>query len=459
MKKILVILLLSGIAWGQLQAQDVVLQLDSCYAMAMRNQAKIKNAELSVEAAHQTKMAAFSNYFPKVSAMAGYFHSLDYMIDISTDGLNKSGAQINIDMDYNGNNLSGLTEELRKLLEKMHFNAELKMLDHGAFANAMVTQPIFAGGRIVTGNKLAKLGENVAELQMEMAADEVSMSVEERYWMVVSLTEKLKVINQAKDMLDTLRRDAEAATEAGVIGNNDLLKVKLKQNEIAAAKIQLNNGINLATQALLQYIGMPYNPEMGYRMADTIDMNSELDIQLFSAQKGTRIEAKLLEKSVEAERLKHRMILGEALPQIAIGGTYGVNNILNSGFKSNGMVFATASIPLTAWWETAHKMKQQKIQQQIAENNRQDLVQQLELQNQQVLNEMLEAHDLVKVKKQAVDDAQANMDEAQNYYDAGLTGVSDFLEAQAMLLQAQTDLVDQSITYRLKHLKWKQLSK
>ena len=459
MKKILVILLLGGLTLGGVQAQEEVLQLDSCCAMAMRHQAKIINAELGVEAAHHTKKAAFSNYFPKASIMAGYFQSLDYMIDLSTQGLDKNGAQLNVSMDYDGNDLTGITDDLRALLDKLNFNAELKMLDHGAFVNAMVTQPIFAGGRIFTGNKLAKLGEDVSELQLDLAIDEVSMTVEERYWMVVSLTEKLKVISQASDMLDTLRRDAEAASEAGVIGNNDLLKVKLKQNEIAAARIQLNHGIDLATQALLQYIGLPYDVEKKYRMADTINYDVETDSLIFSNKKGTRIEAQLLEKSVEAERLKHRMILGEVLPQIAIGATYGVNNVLSTGMKDNGMLFATASIPLTAWWESSHKMKQQRISQQIAENNRQDLVEQMELQNQQALNEMLEAMDLIKVKKQAVDDAQANMTEAKNYYEAGLSGVSDYLEAQAMLLQAQTDLVDQSISYRLKHLKWKQLNK
>jgi hypothetical protein len=66
--------------------------------------------------------------------------------------LDNMGADINVE------------ELLGMVADHFTFDAELRMFDRGAFANALLTQPIFAGGRIVNGNKLAKLGIEAAEL-------------------------------------------------------------------------------------------------------------------------------------------------------------------------------------------------------------------------------------------------------------------------------------------------------
>ena len=52
-----------------------VLTLDSCRAMALRNNATLENARLEIESAKQTKLAALTKYFPTLSLAAGYFRS------------------------------------------------------------------------------------------------------------------------------------------------------------------------------------------------------------------------------------------------------------------------------------------------------------------------------------------------------------------------------------------------
>ena len=82
----------------------------------------------------------------------------------------------------------------------------------------------------------------------------------------------------------------------------------------------------------------------------------------------------------------------------------------------------------------------------------------MELQNRQAWNEMNEAYSQITLRQQAVSDAEENLLEVKCYYQAGLQGVSDLLEAQTLLTQAQNDYTDQLITFQQKTLKYRQLT-
>ena len=55
----------SDIEKAEVSAQH--LSLDECKRLAIENNAKIKNAELDIEAAELTKKGVFTKYFPQVS--------------------------------------------------------------------------------------------------------------------------------------------------------------------------------------------------------------------------------------------------------------------------------------------------------------------------------------------------------------------------------------------------------
>lgn len=449
-----------------------VLTLDSCRAMALRNNATLENARLEIESAKQTKLAALTKYFPTLSLAAGYFRSQNYLIDVSSEG---SGAQIDVTARFDGETMEdrianlqatldrydidvNLQSEIDNFVDRFSYDISLKMIDRGLFANAVLTQPLFAGGRIVNGNRLAKVGVDVVELKLMMTEREVLLNVEQYYWQVVLLHGKLQPVEQSLVLLDTLRRDAEAAQEAGLIGRSEVLKVRLKQAEMQSVRTQIANGIELATMALCQYIGQPYSETLEVALPQEGELRSPAAPQARAdSSVVNRPEYSLLEKAVEAERLRRKMIAGEAMPQIAVGSTYGLTDITGS-YRANGILFATVSIPLTAWWETAHNMKKQQTAVRMAENNRRNNAELMMLQQRQAYNSLGEAYSQIAIKRQAADDAADNLEEVKIYYEAGLTSVSDYLEAQTLFYQAHDQLTDQLIDYKIKELRYRQLS-
>ena len=159
-----------------------------------------------------------------------------------------------------------------------------------------------------------------------------------------------------------------------------------------------------------------------------------------------RPEHQLLQLQVDAERLRKKLTLGEAMPQVGVGGVYTYGNLV-SKYKGNAIALAQVSIPLTQWWETSHKLKEHNIVIQEAELMQKDLTEKMSLQVKQAYNQMVEAEALMQSDKAALDMAQENYRLAELNYRAGMNTITDVLEANALLLQAENAITDRKITY------------
>lgn len=422
------------------------LTLDSCQALALRNNVAMKNAALDVAAAKEVKRQLFTKYFPNVSAMAGGYYALNPLIEYGIDDIENA--------------------EARQWLHNLYFEEgaamglpnSVALCENGLTVGATAVQPVFMGGQIVNCNRLANVGVKASELQCQLTQDQLSQQVEESYWLVVSLQEKKKTLQQALTFLDTLQRDVAEALAAGLVTQNEQLKVTLKQNEMRSNMLKVNNGIALATMALCQFVGVDYSEAIV--LTDTLQPERDAYAMVdLSTAVANRKESQLLNLNVEAERLRKKITIGETLPHLMVGagGSYG--NLIFDKYGANGLAFAMLQVPLTNWWETSHKIKQQNYVIQKAENQRTDLMQKMQLETQQAYNSMQEASAQVTLMEVTVKDAQTNLQTVQVNYEAGVVAVSELLEAQTLYRQAQDQLVDARINYRLMCSKWKLLVK
>lgn len=440
----IIIVLLLILCTGANHIYGEGLSLDSCLTLALQNNVKLKNASLEVEAAKQVKKQAFTKYFPNISGIAAGYQALEPFVEFGISDIGNAGVRALLNTLY------------AEYGTALGLPNSLELFRHGIVGGVTAVQPVFAGGQIVNGNKLAKLGVKAAELQTEMTEQEVLLQTEESYWLVVSLHEKAKTIEQVKVLLDTIYRDAHAARMAGLVTENDVFKVTLKQNEMNSNQLKVENGIRLATMALCQSIGIEYTDTL--QLADSLTAVMDEPLQYYKNADETvseRTEKKLLDLSVEAEVLQRKMTVGSTLPTVAVGAGYVYTNLFERN-DFNGMVFATVQIPITGWWETGHKLKQQKIKQQIAENNRKDLTEKLGLQTQQAWNELEEAYSQVALADTTLENARQNMTLAQQNFHAGLISLSELLEAQTLFRQAIDQQCDARITYRIKLSRYKQ---
>ena len=424
-----------------------MLSLDSCKALALRNNLTLKNAALDVAASEEVKKQAFTKYFPNVSAFAGGYYAAKPLFEYTIDDIgNASARQFLHNLYFEYGAAMGLPDRIT-------------LCENGVMTGAMLVQPVYMGGQIVNGNKLAKVGIEAAELKAQLTEDQVLQQVEEYYWLIISLQEKKKTLQQALTFLDTLQRDVNTAVEAGLISKNDVLKVKLKWNEVYFNREKVQNGIQLATEALRLTIGGDCTGPMV--LTDTIDNVAAWQARVDdpgSAVQG-RKEKQLLDLQVSAEELKKKMALGETLPHLTVGGTASYGNLIFDHFTANALAFATLQVPLTGWWEASHKLKQQDILIQKAQNERADLLQKMYLETMQAWNNVGDAYNQYQLTGMALQDAEANLHDVKADYDAGLVPVSELLEAQTLLLQAQNKRTDALIDLKIKAEQYKRLTR
>ena len=350
MKKRHILSIIFAILCFSVKAQAPILTLDSCFALAKANNVQLQTNQLEIEKAQQVKAQVFTKYFPQVSiSYLAYFAArpiIEYGInDIQDDDLGAFlSALITTLNDPEGANI-GLPTEIN-LMKK----------GHSVNATAMV--PVYAGGRIKNGNQLANLGIEAARLKAEVSERDMLENIESSYYLVAGLQDKVRTVESALALTDSLEHIVNVALKAGLITKSDKLRLALKQNELKAKQMQLGNGIVLASQLLCQQIGIEY-PEAGLTL-DTASFSTMSTPVATVQEKFIRPEHQLLQLQVDAENLRRKLTLGEALPQVGIGGSAVYGNLVRK-YKFNAIALAQVSIPLTQWWETSHKLKEHDI--------------------------------------------------------------------------------------------------
>lgn len=443
-----------------------VLTLDSCLALARQNNKELRHAELNIEKAQQVKDQAFTNYFPQVKATAIGYHSLHPMVEVGIDDINNASVRDLLTTLY-GNYGAALG-----------LDNTISLFQYGYQAGVTALQPVYMGGKIVAGNQLAKVGVEAAQLQTQITERDLLEQVEESYWLVVGLTEKQQTLQAVTVLLDTIHRTVQVAVNAGLSLQTDLLKVELRQSEIHRTQIQLDNGLALAKRALWQAISpttksptSPTPPKEGLPDYNSLQVEP---IGADSAQQappqkegyGEVPESSLLSLQVRAAELQRRMHIADALPQVAVGAHYGYSNMqanfLRNGLGNktgNGAVFVSVSVPLTDWWKTGHKIREDNIAVEQARLEEQHTNELLGLRTQQAYDKTVEAYSLVSENRHALDIARENYRLSGVNYRAGMGTITDLLTAQTTLLQAENNLTDAIISYRVNLRRYTDLTK
>ena len=405
--------LAQSVSMAETQLQSKVYSLDECIAEAVKNNLTLRNADNQIAMSSEQRKEAFTKYFPTVSATGGGF--------ISNQGL--------MQMELGGMGVS--------------------LAKNGLVGGVTAMLPVFAGGQIVNGNKLAKVGEDVSRLQRNMSENEVRLSAEQYYWNIVMLKEKLHTLDQVEKQLVRVEADAQAAVDAGIRNRNDLLQVQLRKNETRTSRILVENAEATMRDLLAQVMGHPN---------ETIDVNSNADAKPEAPQQFYQSpesslpltnEYQLLDKQIEANKLQYKLSVGKNLPTVAVGGGYLYNNIMDKS-QSNLMGMFTVSVPISSWWGGSHDMKRQKLQVANSENEKRDKGELLMVKMRKAWNDMNDAYKQVAIARESIAQSEENLRLNTDYYQAGTATMSDLLDAQTLYQQSRDKYVESFTNYEVK---------
>jgi outer membrane protein TolC len=124
--------------------------------------------------------------------------------------------------------------------------------------------------------------------------------------------------------------------------------------------------------------------------------------------------------------------------------------------RSFGMLMATVSIPISDWWGGSHAIKRKKIERQKAIDQLADNSELLKINMQSSWNNLQEAYQQLTIAERSIEQATENLRLNRDYYQAGISTMSDLLEAQLLYQQSLDKRTDAYTNYQNKLLAYRQ---
>ena len=420
------------------------LTLEQCLERAKQNNHELRNAALEIEAASEQKREAFTNYFPRISANVMAFRCFDQMV--KTDGTYPK-------------EIAALSSQFIPLIGTPFSIAEF---DRAYAVSGTLVQPLFHGGQIVYGNKLARVQEDAMTLKQKLTEKEVLQKVTECYWQLACVRYNLSTIEAAEKQVDAVMAQVENFLKAGVTTRNSQLKVRLRQQELSSTRLKLENADHVLRLLLAQQIGIePAEADKGFDIVvedRPVEQPIETAGGVLSLSPDHREELQLTGKAVEAQKLQIKMERGKHLPHLAVGlagyhaGLGGFSEKAKTYLPSsmnNGLVFGTLSIPLSDWWGGFHAIKRQKIKLQQAQNDRENARQMLQIDIERAWTNLHEAYKQTQIAQASCDEAAENLRMTTDQYRMSTCTLTELLDAETLNRQAQNDLAQAKANYQI----------
>ena len=471
-----------------------LLTLDSCRAMALRNNKQLSVSKVKQDIAVNIRKSARTKYLPHVSAIGTYEHTSEE-VSILNDGQKTSlGTLGTTAVGAMQPAMAGLTEKLGGLgtmlgqmglptgvFEQMsgelaqQMGQSMQQLQTGlnqegqkivdAFrtdtrniwaGSILLTQPVFMGGALIALNNMADINERMQQNTADVREQSTLYQTEQAYWQVVSLKHKQRLAQAYLDLVKKLDGDVHKMIEEGVATKSDGLTVDVKVNEAEMALTRVNDGVVLSKMLLCQAIGLPVNEQVTLADEDAeslavVTLTPQLDVETAVFN---RPELRLLQDAVDLSQQTTNLLKAGNLPQVALAGGYAVSNpnVLN-GFEKKFAGFwhlgVLVRVPIWNWGDVKYKVRASKGATTIASLEYDEAREKIELQVNQVTYKVDEANKRLTLAQSSVRRADENLRMANVGFQEGVITPATVMEAQTAWLQAQSQKIDAEIEVKL----------
>ena len=451
-----------------------LLTLDSCRAMALRNNKQMSVSKTKQDIAANMQKSARTKYLPHVSAVGGYVWTskeISILSDDAKDALSNLGTTAGADLKEGLSQIASTLPadaQMRIGQEVSQFAGMLDQTGQGLvnalrtdtrnmFAGAvMVTQPVFMGGAIVAANKMADIEVGMAANTMEAKRQNTLFTIDQAYWQVVSLCHKKRLAESYVELVKKLKADVQRLIEEGVATKGDGLSISVRVNEAEMALRKVNDGLVLSKMLLCQHIGLPVSEQitLADENTDSIVVEEQpatADVQLAEQN---RPELKVLQSSVDLTRQTTNLLKAGNLPQVLLTGGYAATNPNTfNGFEKKFAGFwnlgVMVRIPIWNWGDVKYKVRASKGATTIANLELQEARDLVELQVNQNAFKVEEANKRLEMAKADIANADENLRMANIGYREGFVNTTTVMEAHTAWLQAQSSKIDAEIDVKL----------
>ena len=412
-------------------AQEIkTLTLKDAITFALENKADAKKAKLQVENSNYQIEEVRSRALPQISANGSLTHNpilQTNVIDGSAFGA--PGTTIQAAFGQKWTSTAGVT-----------------------LNQALYDQSVFIG------LKAAKSTREFYQINEQLTEEQVIERVANAYYQVYVTRQNLNVIDNNLKNTGKVKDIIKGQFDNGLAKKIDLDRILVRISNINTQRQQILNAINLQENALKFYIGMPIETKIVIPQTEF-----EVTATAFTAQKPeatSRTEYLLLKKNEQLLEYQKKSVQAANYPILSLTGSY---NYLGQGpevpwFKKpvDGVYWSDYAavglnlhVPIFTGFGTRAKVRQAENKLQSVRVDLEETKLALDLEYENAKTQIDNSIISINNQKENSKLAQEVYSNTNNNYIQGLASLTDLLEAENALVEAQNNYTTALLDYKL----------
>lgn len=427
--KVMTLLFVALFVTNAVGAQNQPLTLKDAINYALQNKAEAKKAKLEVENSQYQIQEVRSRALPQITVNGNMTYNPILQLNaLPGDFFGAPGTTI-----------------LAPLGQKWTANGGVNL-----------TQNLFDQA-VFTGLKAARSTREFYQINAQLTEEQVIEKVANAYYQVFVQREKLAVVNSNYENTTKAKNVIQGQFDNGLAKKIDLDRITVKLYNINTQRQQLINAVQLQENALKFYMGMPIETNI-----ELPESEFEVNIHNLSDAPNTanRTEYVLLSKQEQLLDFQKKSIIAAYYPTISLTAGYNyigqgpqmplfakpADGVYWSDFSSIGL---NVRIPVFTGFGTRAKIRQAEIDLKKIKEEKIDAKLSLDLAYENAKTQIENSMITITNQKENAKLAQEVLENTRNNYYQGLAPLTDLLDAENALVEAQNNYTTALLEYKL----------
>ena len=326
-----------------------------------------------------------------------------------------------------------------------------------ANAGVQLNQELF-NQQVFTGLQAAKKSESYYNLSADLTEEQVIEQVANTYYQVLVNRQRLNVIDTNIKNVQVVEKIISNQYANGLARKIDVDRIKVNLTNLQTQQEQTTNAVTQLENQLKFYMGMPVNTAINLPITE-LSAVTTLPALSDSVNISNRTEMKLMDVQRDLLVLQRKAYVAEYYPSLSLTGnlSYTGQSDKFDLFKSNSTAFwydasaigLSLRIPIFNGFATRSRVRQADVDIKKADEDRRQTSNSLNLAYENAKIQLKNSMVTINAQRENVVLADEIYKSTQNNYNNGLAALTDLLDTENALTEAQNSYTQALLNYKI----------
>jgi outer membrane protein len=415
-------LLLLGLLLSNTVGAQQTLTLKEALNYAVQNSAKVRKARLDIDGGKYKTQEVRAQALPQITGTAGLTYN-------PVIGQLVVGPDLSFPMGRAWNSSAGVQ------LSQQLFNQQ-----------------------VFTGLQAARSSEEYYNLTAQLTEEQIIELVANNYYQVLVNRQQLNVVDNNIKNVKVTEKIISNQYENGLAKKIDVDRIKVKLTNLLTQREQTSNSITQLENQLKFAMGMPVSTDITLPKTELTEV-TKLPVLADTVTLDNRTEIKILNSQDKLLALQLKAYVAEYYPTLALSGNYtyssqsGGFDFLSSSAASTAYgasaIGLTLKVPIFNGFLTRSKIRQADVDIQKAREDRRESKNSLNMAYENAKIQLKNSLNTITSQKQNAQLAEEIYNSTQNNYNNGLASLTDLLDTETALTEAQNSYNQALLNYKI----------